>query len=231
MIQHMRIAQLRVAARPAQRLGLQPRSGRSGLAVLVTLALILTISGLLLVLQQRSLSNRSVLAGLARAYATDLAEDAVFARARVLLANAMTGGPSKLLLDGTPLVLDQEGEKVALAAFDVSGLPNLLYAPQELFDLIPSAPRDLAKRRDALFNVTATATPASAAAQFLARLRLSFAERQAVLPFVTISGTSRQIAPLRAPAAIKEAAERLPAYFLSNATGQTVRVGLGVSGH
>lgn len=186
------------------------RDKRRGIILLSTLVLLLLIGSVISVTQTRLLSSAIVVARLEADNRDALAERSVRERIRPLLAAALTGQPTSvvLALDGTLYTFSDQGRIVNVQARDLSGLIDLYAAPNELLDILPLQGVAIVQGRSHAVSDLAPGDRYVVLEQTLARFGLSRSERLAVSGYVAQSGLPLQIYPDLVPSGLRTAIRR-----------------------
>lgn len=205
---------------------LDDRKLDKGMALLMTLVLVLIIAGLVAVIQARSLGAQSILARLAQRHHDALARDAVFERARLLVADRLTSETGRLPLNGEAIELDQAGVTLSLSVQDSGGLINLWFSPTDVLALLPGAPADIGVRRDRLVSERQAGAAFQSTGQVLAALGFGEPERQAAAPLVTLDGMTGGVNGATAPVVLRELLLQHAPGVLQSGQARSVRIGI-----
>lgn len=205
---------------------LEGRKTDRGMALLMTLVLVLIIAGLVAVIQARSLGAQSILARLAQRHQDALAEDSVFERARLLVADRLTSETGRLPLDGEAIELEQAGVTVSLSVQDSGGLINIWFAQPDVLARLPGAPTDIGARRDRLIAERQAGAAFLSTGQVLAALGFGQPERQAAANLATLDGMTGGVNEATAPVVLRELLLQHAPGVLQSGQARSVRIGI-----
>lgn len=182
------------------------RDPRRGVILLTTLTLVLLIAIVVALAQARALAGRAVFARLEREQRDALALLAAESRLRTVVAEALTGNPRALPLDGSPFLLEGLAPAIEVRLNDVGGLVDLYFAPDALLTALPGGPI-LAAGRATRTRDDIGRLPVEEAT--LAAFGVDAQGRRSVRQLVTQSGMPGGVTGATAPPAVKVTADGL----------------------